>query len=75
VLGADSDPAHPITLARRWADLLPKAIFHQVPAHDEDPDGFQHQTQRLVRDHIVQTLQLETVRGDHEVIGRKQHGA
>ena len=31
VLGADRDPVHPLTLARRWADLLPNAIFHQVP--------------------------------------------
>ena len=55
VLGADRDPVHPLTLARRWADLLPNAIFHQVPARDEDPGGYEHQTQRLVRDHIVQT--------------------
>ena len=59
VLGADRDPVHPITLARRWAGFLPNAIFHQVPARDEDPDSFEHETQRLVRDHVVQTLQLD----------------
>ena len=61
VLGANRDPVHPITLARRWADLLPNAIFHQMPARDDDPGGFEHQTQRLVRDHIVQTLQLDSI--------------
>jgi hypothetical protein len=46
-----------------------------VPARDEDPDGFEHETQRLVRDHIVQTRQLDSVRRDYEITGRKQRRA
>lgn len=40
VVGADGDPMHPSTIARTWADAIPRAGYESVPSRDVRPQEY-----------------------------------
>jgi pimeloyl-ACP methyl ester carboxylesterase len=74
VIGACRDPLHPFDLAERWAADIPTARLLEVPARDDDPDGFADGIRRAVVDFVERELRISQTEQREQRERKPSHG-